>query len=31
VYSQLTSGEWAVEEVKAVDEAAGVVYFLGSK
>ena len=28
---QLTSGEWVVEEVKAVDEAAGLVYFLGTK
>ena len=28
---QLTSGECVVEEVKAVDEAAGLVYFLGTK
>jgi len=28
---QLTDGEWMVEEVKAVDEAAGLLYFMGTK
>jgi dipeptidyl-peptidase-4 len=28
---QLTSGDWMVEEVKAVDEQAGLVYFMGTR
>jgi len=28
---QITSGDWLVEDIKAVDEASGMVYFVGNK
>jgi len=31
VLLQLTDGEWIVEDIKAVDETAGLVYFVGTK